>query len=102
MHEKSRTYRQLLIVTTLGVAFNILSVICPVSIPQADRLPNRFHISGQTATPATAQIFFDRGYGFSESQSSNLPYSSPANGFAELYFPLPAGRIVGLRFDPSS
>ncbi|MDB6126472.1 MAG: hypothetical protein JWM35_368 [Verrucomicrobia bacterium] len=49
--------------------------------------------------PQTAQLFWDRGAGFNEADSVRLDYEREA-GSQTLRFPLPAGPLRALRFDP--
>jgi hypothetical protein len=52
-----------------------------------------------TDYPTSAQLFVDTGRGFNETESVRLGYE-PVTGLQTLRFPLPAGQLRGLRFDP--
>jgi hypothetical protein len=55
-----------------------------------------------TSTSAgTAQLFYDRGTGFSEAESSTAPIAPSTTPF-EVSFTIPAGRYSALRLDPNN
>jgi len=91
----------LLAILMVGVGFNVLSLLFPTIIPQAGRRPNTFSIMGATALPTTAEVFVDFGNGIFPDQSSRQAIIPSLGGPVELTFTLPAGKLYGLRFDPT-
>lgn len=65
--------------------------------------PAELHLSLEMASsvPSTAQLFYDIGNGFGETDSAKAPVSSSSlNSFQSFSFPLPKRTIFQLRFDP--
>lgn len=59
-----------------------------------------FHVSIKSSTSGIAQVFYDSGKGFSESDSARFPVKA-SEAFIELKFPLPGSIVIrSLRFDP--
>ncbi len=56
-----------------------------------------FDVAGDTRYPA--QIFYDTGHGYTETESIRQPYE-PHPGLQTLRFDLPGKSLQGLRFDP--
>lgn len=59
-----------------------------------------FVVEVRADAPTTAQLFFDRGQGFAEAESSTAPVEGGSGG--ELRLPVPVGRYRALRFDPGT
>lgn len=101
MDHTHRTYVQLLLVAAVGLIFNVLSALFPTPIPQAEDRPNRFVITGTTTKTTSVDIFFDFGYGISPDQMSRHRLIGSEGSPTTLSFPLPAGDLYRLRFDPT-
>jgi hypothetical protein len=75
-------------------------VVIPL-LPAAKLRPQFFGLDVRLAASVstTAQLYYDIGNGYRESDSVRVALvgAAPAQAYR---FPLPAGRIVGLRFDP--
>lgn len=65
--------------------------------------PADFHLTLEMASsvPSTAQVFYDIGNGFNETDSVKVPLTSRSlNSFQSFSFPLPKRTIFQLRLDP--
>ncbi|MEO7798677.1 MAG: hypothetical protein ABIY47_13235 [Opitutaceae bacterium] len=68
-------------------------------VPAATKPGFQLEIDLRIDHPAYAQLFWDRGQGFNESDSVRRDYETHPN-LQTLRFPLPAGPLKALRFDP--
>lgn len=101
MDQSRRSYFQLLLVAVTGLIFNLLSALFPTPIPQAEQRPNQLVITGSTAETTAVDLFFDFGYGISPDQMARQQLVGSADSPTTLTFPLPAGDLARLRFDPT-
>ncbi len=62
--------------------------------------PFSFEVFVQSSTGGDAQLYFDVGRGLNEADSARLPLET-GDGFHRYRFPMPAGTIRSLRFDPT-
>lgn len=85
-----------LIALALGALFSLPWQFAPTSTEIAGFL----EIVARPDSRGTAQLYFDRGGGLREADSTRIGYSDTATP-VRLRFPLPAGEIRGFRLDPS-
>ena len=82
--------------------FNALSLFTAMICSyywRLDSMAYYLRLVAKSSTDSEAQVFYDIGKGFREEDSVKLIVKKSI-GFRQLSFPIPAGPINGLRFDP--
>lgn len=85
---------------TLAAATLVAAAWCTILHP-APALPYTFEVEIQTAVPTVAQVYYERGAGLRESESSKAMVA-PFRNFSKITLPLPAGKYRALHFVPAN
>lgn len=89
--------RPLALIAAFLFSWVVVLPFIPGNAPEAR--PYAFELDLAVDNFATAQVFYDVGRGFSEADSVRVAVQ-PGNKLTALRFPLPAGSLRALRFDP--
>lgn len=85
----------------LGGTLGLGAFLWLAADPLGDARHFEFVVRVRATAPGMAQLFFDRGQGFSQADSSAAPLDQSPDP-AERRLPIPPGRYRALRFDPGT